>query len=115
MKRRLILFFGTFLILLAGCGLYWLIAGGGHSTSTRQELVEWESFHSGQESREARELAWEALYMAEGSDWNWWYGDDHSSNLDMEFDKLYRDQLAAVYRVIGKPIPDFLHLPIRRR
>jgi len=23
--------------------------------------------------------AWEELYMAEGSDWCWWYGDDHTS------------------------------------
>jgi alpha-amylase/alpha-mannosidase (GH57 family) len=81
---------------------------------TRQELVEWEREHHGEENREARDLAWEALYMAEGSDWNWWYGDDHSSNLDMEFDQLYREQLAAVYRAQGKSIPDFLLLPIRR-
>jgi alpha-amylase/alpha-mannosidase (GH57 family) len=81
---------------------------------TRQELEEWTREHGGEANREARELAWEALYMAEGSDWNWWYGDDHSSNLDMEFDQLYRDQLAAVYRAQGKPIPDFLHMPIRR-
>ncbi|NTV52841.1 MAG: glycoside hydrolase [Candidatus Firestonebacteria bacterium] len=81
---------------------------------TRQELEEWEREHRAEEHREARDLAWEALYMAEGSDWNWWYGDDHSSNLDMEFDQLYRDQLAAVYRAQGNPIPDFLLMPIRR-
>ena len=23
--------------------------------------------------------AWEEIYIAEGSDWFWWYGDDHSS------------------------------------
>ena len=25
------------------------------------------------------ERAWRELYIAEGSDWFWWYGDDHSS------------------------------------
>ncbi len=26
--------------------------------------------------------AWDEIYIAEGSDWFWWYGDDHSSALD---------------------------------
>src|SRR5689334_19472389 len=31
-----------------------------------------------------------ALLAAEGSDWFWWYGDDHSSAHDREFDGLFR-------------------------
>jgi len=30
--------------------------------------------------------AWEEMYIAEGSDWFWWYGDDHSSALDSLLD-----------------------------
>src|SRR5262249_37940962 len=33
--------------------------------------------------------AWEELYIAEGSDWFWWYGDDHSSAQDALFDYLF--------------------------
>ncbi len=36
------------------------------------------------------EQAWESLYIAEGSDWFWWYGDDHSSENDEIFDFLFR-------------------------
>src|SRR5206468_11958380 len=34
----------------------------------------------------AREAAYEEVLIAEGSDWFWWYGDDHSSDHDAEFD-----------------------------
>jgi hypothetical protein len=36
----------------------------------------------------------DALFAAEGSDWFWWYGDDHSSGHDEEFDALFRAHLA---------------------
>ena len=35
----------------------------------------------------------EELFIAEGSDWFWWYGDDHSSDHDLEFDDLFRRHL----------------------
>ena len=58
---------------------------------------------------EARREALDALLAAEGSDWCWWYGDDHSSAHDREFDALYRRHLARVYTSLGEPIPDALH------
>ena len=39
------------------------------------------------------------MLIAEGSDWFWWYGDDHSSDHDMEFDDLFRRHLRNVYRL----------------
>jgi alpha-amylase/alpha-mannosidase (GH57 family) len=54
--------------------------------------------------------AWEELYIAEGSDWFWWYGDDHSSEHDLEFDDLFRRHLRNVYRLIDKPVPEELLL-----
>ena len=56
----------------------------------------------------AIERAWEELLIAEGSDWCWWYGDDHSSGHDLEFDDLYRRHLRNVYRLLGKPVPEEL-------
>lgn len=59
-------------------------------------------------------LAWESLYAAEGSDWFWWFGEDFSSALDMEFDMIFRKHLMNVYAFMGKPIPDELYKPIKK-
>lgn len=58
----------------------------------------------------ALERARQELFIAEGSDWCWWYGDDHSSDHDAEFDDLFRRHLRNVYRLLSKPIPDELFL-----
>ena len=52
----------------------------------------------------AKQLAasYEALLAAEGSDWCWWYGPEHSSANDAEFDAFYRKLLTEVYRVAGR-------------
>jgi alpha-amylase/alpha-mannosidase (GH57 family) len=50
----------------------------------------------------------EELFIAEGSDWFWWYGDDHSSDHDLEFDDLFRRHMRNVYRALEKPIPEEL-------
>ncbi|MFN7170381.1 MAG: hypothetical protein ACK4NT_03975, partial [Candidatus Omnitrophota bacterium] len=63
------------------------------------------------ESYEAK-LAWQNIYIAEGSDWNWWYGPEHISANNEEFDKIYRLHLANVYIALGKEVPDFLKIPI---
>ena len=55
-------------------------------------------------------LAREELFIAEGSDWFWWYGDDHSSEHDLEFDDLFRRHLRNVYRSLDKPVPEELFL-----
>ncbi len=49
-----------------------------------------------------RQMAWEELLIAEGSDWCWWYGPEHTSSNKTEFDELYRDHLANVYRLLGE-------------
>jgi alpha-amylase/alpha-mannosidase (GH57 family) len=56
----------------------------------------------------AFERAKEEVLIAEGSDWYWWYGDDHSSEHDLEFDDLFRRHLRNVYRLLEKPVPDEL-------
>ena len=52
----------------------------------------------------------EEVLIAEGSDWFWWYGDDHSSDQDREFDDLFRRHLRHVYRLLEKPVPDELRV-----
>ena len=56
----------------------------------------------------ARGQAHEEILIAEGSDWFWWYGDDHSSDHDLEFDDLFRRHLRNVYRLLQRPAPDEL-------
>jgi alpha-amylase/alpha-mannosidase (GH57 family) len=59
-------------------------------------------------SEEQRRLAFEELLIAEGSDWNWWYGPEHHSANDQEFDELYRKHLSNVYQALGARPPDYL-------
>jgi len=56
----------------------------------------------------ARSAARDEVLIAEGSDWFWWYGDDHSSDHDAEFDDLFRRHLRNAYRLLGRAVPDDL-------
>jgi len=59
-----------------------------------------------------RNLAFEEILIAEGSDWSWWYGPEHHSANDRDFDELYRKHLSNVYQALGETPPDYLALPI---
>jgi hypothetical protein len=59
-------------------------------------------------SKEKRSLAYEELLIAEGSDWNWWYGPEHDSANRSEFDALYRNHLANVYSALDRQPPEEL-------
>jgi alpha-amylase/alpha-mannosidase (GH57 family) len=65
-------------------------------------------------NREALARSYEAVLAAEGSDWCWWYGPEHGSANDAEFDELYRKHLSEIYSAIGEHIPDALAIPIKR-
>ncbi|AKL97894.1 glycoside hydrolase family 57 protein [Endomicrobium proavitum] len=62
----------------------------------------------------AEKKAWDLLYAAEGSDWNWWYGDDHSSSSDDIFDYLYRKHLIEIYKLFGVTPPASFYEPINK-
>lgn len=81
-------------------------------SETRQTLVD--ASRNGNVPKKALEMAWEEIYIAEGSDWCWWYGDDHSSCHDDIFDDLFRRHLMNVYTLIGHDIPDKYKIPILR-
>jgi len=57
---------------------------------------------------EALARAREEMLIAEGSDWFWWYGDDHSSDHDLAFDDLFRRHVRNIYRALDAPIPEEL-------
>lgn len=63
-------------------------------------------------SAQQKKLAYEELLIAEGSDWNWWYGPEHHSANDRDFDELYRKHLSNVYLALGGAPPDVLAQPV---
>jgi alpha-amylase/alpha-mannosidase (GH57 family) len=59
--------------------------------------------------------AFESVLAAEGSDWCWWFGPEHGSANDAEFDALFRKHLTEIYLALGEQAPDVLAEPIKRR
>jgi alpha-amylase/alpha-mannosidase (GH57 family) len=59
--------------------------------------------------------AWRAVFSAEGSDWFWWFGDDHPTAHAAEFDAGFRRKLRAAYQAAGIEPPAVLTEPIRKR
>jgi alpha-amylase/alpha-mannosidase (GH57 family) len=70
---------------------------------------------SGAPTETALKEAQESLLVSEGSDWCWWYGPEHSTANDAEFDALYRKHLTGVYLALGQVAPEELAKPIKRR
>lgn len=63
-------------------------------------------------STEALARAKDFMYLAEGSDWFWWYGTDQDSGQDDYFDVGFRALLSSVYRELDQPAPQFVDVPI---
>lgn len=63
-------------------------------------------------SPEALAEAKDFMYLAEGSDWFWWYGTDQDSGQDSYFDEGYRALLKGVYTSLGLEYPAFLDIPV---
>ena len=80
--------------------------------ATRQFLDQ--QAKAGTHPKATLDRAWEEIYIAEGSDWFWWYGDDHSSALDALFDDLFRKHLRNVFALLGADPPSVLFNPISR-
>ncbi len=77
---------------------------------TRDRLVEYEETNPGADTQKA----WKSLFAAEGSDWNWWYGDEHTTETEEEFDELFRLNLMNVFKEIDRDVPARLYVPILR-
>ncbi len=63
-------------------------------------------------AEEADKKAKKELMIAEGSDWFWWYGDDHYTPQADEFDELFRKHLINIYKIIGETPPQKMFEPI---
>ncbi len=66
----------------------------------------------GEATEEQLQEALTQMYIAEGSDWFWWYGSDQTSGNDESFDRQYRETLKQVYLALGEEPPAILDVPI---
>ena len=71
----------------------------------RRALV---AFEADNPSHSGLSAAWESLYIAEGSDWYWWYGLDQDSGYDENWDVLFKVHLSNIYRAINLELPPYL-------
>ncbi len=58
------------------------------------------------------DAALKELFICEGSDWYWWYGEPNYSGRDTLFDYIFRTHLKNIYSVLGLNIPEFLDDPL---
>ena len=65
--------------------------------------------------RKGLDWAWESMFAAEGSDWFWWFGDEHYTPLAGTFDALFRSHLQNVYHFLGQQPPAALMKPIKAK
>jgi len=78
--------------------------------STRQDLMRF--IKEKKYPKDIVDQAWNEIYIAEGSDWFWWYGEPNDSGQDDLFDALFRIRLQNVYRILNKPIPENLEISL---
>lgn len=74
-------------------------------TTVRQDIIE---IAKGFPDENAINLAMQEIYIAEGSDWFWWYGEPNNSGQDNIFDFLFREHLKKAYKFLDSAYPEFL-------
>jgi len=79
----------------------------------RKAVSEHDQNNSGTEADRLAQ-AWRQIHIAEGSDWCWWYGDEHQSDYSEQFDTLFRLHIKAAYDILGITPPKILSKPIHR-
>jgi hypothetical protein len=67
---------------------------------------------AGKEESPDLKKAHDYIMVAEGSDWCWWYGEDHYTPHGPEFDRLFRHNVKAAYKAMGVIPPDSIDIPI---
>lgn len=73
----------------------------------RDDLFAFKKEHRNLSSKKF-EAAIRELYICQGSDWFWWYGEPNTSGQDYIFDYIFRERLKNIYRIIGAEPPEYL-------
>jgi len=82
-------------------------------SETRERLVEFQQRKGSDIPQEKLKAAWKEIYVAEGSDWCWWYGSTHSGPGSELFDLLFRSHLLSVYDIMELEPPEALFQSLR--
>lgn len=54
----------------------------------------------------------ELIYICEGSDWFWWFGNEFRAPNRKDFDILFRKNISKIYKLLDTPLPKVLTKPI---
>jgi len=79
---------------------------------TREVLAKYDVTKVRKTTDEKLSQAQDFMYLAEGSDWFWWYGADQDSGQDQYFDEGFRALLRNVFVSLDEPVPSFVDTPI---
>ncbi len=80
--------------------------------ATARELLQKYMTGIRQTTPEALQQAENYMYIAEGSDWFWWFGTDQNSGSDEAFDQQFRNTLKQMYLSLDETPPNVLDVPI---
>ncbi len=64
-------------------------------------------------NEDKKQLMKKELHIAQGSDWFWWYGDDHFSTQSDIFDMLFRKHLENIYKITDTQTNPEIYKPIK--
>ncbi len=99
----------------------WINSDFGVWIGQREDNAAWEMLRQAREAFEkkkdaldqaTRSQVMEELFIAEGSDWCWWYGGNYASEHLQEFDRLFRAHIVKAYRLMGLKVPEESLRPI---
>ncbi len=79
---------------------------------TREVLAKFDVTKVRKTTDQNLQQALDFMYLAEGSDWFWWYGADQDSGQDQYFDEGYRALLRNVFVSLDEQVPAFVDTPI---
>lgn len=75
----------------------------GEAKLTYDRVLSMKQFNDEKLEALAKQLA-----ICEGSDWFWWFGDYNPESSVRDFEKLFRQQLSFLYKMLGEPEPEYL-------
>jgi len=78
-----------------------------------QARVDVEKFINSRIVGEKREKILKQIYIAEGSDWFWWIGDNEKSGMDELWEQKFREHLIKIYEILEISPPENLKSPIK--
>ena len=90
----------------------WIYGEFGKWIGNPYKIKAWECLTQARKAlgkiKEPSALALKQMYILEGSDWFWWYGEDP----DGSFDRLFRIHLINLYKLINQDAPAYLINPL---